>query len=398
MLDSAKKNVLVLALCQAFFNSSASILVMTTGLVGYQFLGEDTTLATVPVSAMVIGTAIATMPASWVMQHMGRRSGFTVGALVGLAGAIIAALSVWQLQFWTFAFGILLVGMYNGFAQLYRFAAADVADEKFRPKAISLVLAGGLVAAFLGPEIAVRTIDSVSGIRFLGSYLAVIVLVILAIFSLQMVDIPQRSAAERKDTGRPLGVIVRQPVYIVAVLSSMIGFGVMSLVMTATPIAMVEQFHHALGEAKFVIQWHVVAMFGPSFITGMLITRFGVLNVIAAGVVCMVGSIAFAVTDTTVLHFWCALFLLGLGWNFMFVGGSTLVTRAYQPAERIKAQAFHDFMVFGLVAIASLSSGALLQLLSWRAVGYGAVPFLALASVGLVWLALQRRSAPVRPA
>ena len=398
MLSSANKNVLVLALCQAFFNSSSTILVMTTGLVGYQFLGEDTTLATVPVSAMVVGTAVATMPASWIMQNMGRRGGFTVGALVGLLGAIVAAVSVWQLNFWTFSLGILLVGMYNGFAQLYRFAAADVADEAFRPKAISLVLAGGVVAAFLGPEIAVRTIDTVPDIRFLGSYLAVIVLVILAIISLQMVDIPVRTAAERRDTGRPLAVIMRQPVYVVAVMASMIGFGVMSLIMTATPIAMVELFHHTLGDAKFVIQWHVVAMFAPSFFTGTLISRFGVLNVIAAGVVCMAGAIAFAVTGTAVLNFWSALFLLGLGWNFMFVGGSTLVTRTYLPAERIKAQASHDFLVFGMVAIASLSSGALLQLLSWRAVGIGAVPFLVLAAVGLAWLALQGRAAPPRPA
>lgn len=398
MLSSAKKNVLVLALCQAFFNSSSTILVLTAGLVGYQFLGEDTTLATVPASAMVIGTAIATMPASWIMQNMGRRGGFTVGALVGLVGAIIAAVSVWQLNFWAFSAGILLIGMYNGFAQLYRFAAADVADEAFRPKAISLVLAGGLAAAFLGPEIALRTINAVPGIPYLGSYLAIVVLVILAIISLQMVDIPPRTAAERRDTGRPLSMVMRQPIYVVAVMSSMIGFGVMSLVMTATPIAMVEQFHHTLGDAKFVIQWHVVAMFGPSFFTGSLITRFGVLNVVAAGIACMVGAITFAVVDTTVLHFWSALFLLGLGWNFMFVGGSTLLTRAYAQSERIKVQASHDFLVFGTVAVASLSSGALLQLLSWRAVGIGAVPFLVLAAAGLACLALQGRAAPPRTA
>jgi len=170
------------------------------------------------------------------------------------------------------------------------------------------------------------------------------------------------------------------------------------LVITATPIAMVEQFHHTLGEAKFIIQWHVVAMFAPSFITGSLISRFGVLNVIAAGIVCMTGAVAFAVSDTTVLHFWSALFLLGLGWNFMFVGGSTLVIRTYLPSERIKAQAAHDFLVFGLVAIASLSSGALLQLMSWRAVGLGVVPFLVIAAAGLGWLALKKLAAPTRPA
>jgi len=391
----AKATVGLMALCQAFFNSQSSIMALTTGLVGFQFLGEDTTLATVPVSAMVIGTATATAPASMLMNRVGRRMGFTVGALIWTTGAVIATLSVWQLSFWVFAFGILLLGMYNGFANYYRFAAADVSTESFRGRAISLVLFGGVVAAFAGPEIALRTADIVPGAQFLGTYMAVIGLSLVTVLLVQFVRIPRPTVQERSDTGRPLGEIARQPKFIVAVLSSMIGFAVMVLIMTATPIAMVEQFNHALRDAKTVIQWHVLAMFGPSFITGTLMARFGITNVIAVGVVLMGGSVAFAVTGVSFLNFWAALFLLGLGWNFMFVGGSTLLTQTYNPAERAKAQGFHDFMVFGLVAIASLSSGALLQLLSWRAVSLGAVPFLALVTLALIWLFF-RREEPIQ--
>jgi MFS family permease len=389
-LANPKATVGLLAVCQAFFTSSSSIMALTTGLVGFQFLGEDTTLATVPVSAMVVGTALATAPASMIMKRVGRRAGFTIGALIGVLGAAIAALSVWQFSFWGFSFGILLMGMYNGFAHYYRFAAADVSSEAFRGRAISLVLFGGVVAAFVGPEIALRTANLVPGAQFLGTYLAVIVLVAVSIGLIQFIRIPAPTVQEQLETGRPLSEIARQPKFIVAVLSSMIGFAVMVLLMTATPIAMVEQFHHALSDAKTVIQWHALAMFAPSFITGALITRFGVLNIIGAGVVFMVGAIAFAVTGVAFLNFWAALFLLGLGWNFMFVGGSTLLTETYKPAERAKAQGFHDFMVFGLVAIASLSSGALLQLLSWRAVSYGAVPFLIVVTLALLWLLLRR--------
>ncbi|MEQ8249224.1 MAG: MFS transporter [Alphaproteobacteria bacterium] len=389
-MANPKATVGLLAVCQAFFTSSSSIMALTTGLVGFQFLGEDTTLATVPVSAMVVGTALATAPASMIMKRVGRRAGFTIGAAIGVLGAAVAALSVWQFSFWGFSFGILLMGMYNGFAHYYRFAAADVSSEAFRGRAISLVLFGGVVAAFVGPEIALRTANLVPGAQFLGTYLAVIVLVTVSIALIQFIRIPAPTAQEQLETGRPLSEIARQPKFIVAVLSSMIGFAVMVLLMTATPIAMVEQFHHALSDAKTVIQWHALAMFAPSFITGALITRFGVLNIIGAGVVFMVGAIVFAVTGVAFLNFWAALFLLGLGWNFMFVGGSTLLTQTYTPAERAKAQGFHDFMVFGLVALASLSSGALLQLLSWRAVSFGAVPFLIVVTLALVWLLLRR--------
>ncbi len=390
MVKNPKALVALLALCQAFFNSSSSIMALTTGLVGFQFLGEDTTLATVPVSAMVVGTAIATAPASMIMRRVGRRAGFSIGALVGILGALVACFAMWHLSFWGFSFGILLLGMYNGFANYYRFAAADVASDSFRSRAISLVLVGGVVAAFLGPEIALRTADLIPEVRFLGTYLAVIVLVAISLGLIQLISIPKPTLTERADSGRPMSEIMRQPKFIVAVMSSMIGFATMVLIMTATPIAMVEQFNHALTEAKTVIQWHVVAMFAPSLITGTLIARYGATSIIATGIIFMAGSIAFAVTGVAFLNFWAALFLLGLGWNFMFVGGSSLLTETYAPAERAKAQGFHDFMVFGLVAIASLSSGALLQLLSWRAVSLGAVPFLALVTLALIWLFLRR--------
>ena len=343
------------------------------------------------VSAMVIGTAIATAPASMVMKRVGRRWGFTIGALIGVLGAAIAALSVWQLSFWGFSFGILLMGMYNGFSHYYRFAAADVSSPKFRSRAISLVLFGGVVAAFVGPEIALRTADLVPGAQFLGTYLAVIGLVLVSIIVIQFIRIPAPTLEERNETGRPMSVIMRQPKFVVAVLSSMIGFAVMILLMTATPIAMVEQFNHALRDAKTVIQWHALAMFAPSFVTGMLIARFGVLNIIAIGVVFMIGAVIFAVTGVTFLNFWAALFLLGLGWNFMFVGGTTLLTSAYTPAERNKVQALNDFLVFGLVSVGSLAAGAIQNFLGWNAVTLTVILPVLIAFLAALWLRLSNR-------
>ena len=391
-MTSAGKNVGVLALCQAFFNSSGSILAVTSSLVGFYFLGDDKTLATVPVAAMVIGTASATVPASLLMRRVGRRTGFRLGALVGLLGAITAATSFFYTSFWMFTAGTLLIGMYNAFGQQYRFAAADVASDAFRSKAISLVLAGGVVAAFVGPEIARFTVDVVPGHEFLGPYLAIIALLLVTIAVLGFVDIPKSAADDGGEPQRPLREIARQPTFMVAVFSAMVGYVVMVLLMTATPIAMLQHSHDFV-DTKLVIQWHVVAMFAPSFVTGSLIGRFGKLNVIFAGVVLLTASIIVALTGTALINFWLALFLLGLGWNFMFVGGTTLLTDTYRPSERAKAQALNEFLVFGSVAIASLSAGVLLQSFGWHAVNYGAVPFLALVTVAIAAHALTRNRA-----
>ena len=394
-MDPAKKNVAVLALCQVFFASSASILAVTASLVGFEMLGEDKTLATAPVSGMVIGTALATFPASMLMRRIGRRAGFRVGASVGLAGAVVASLSIVWLNFWLFSFGVLLIGAFNGFAQYYRFAATDVATDAFKSRAISLVLAGGVAAAYLGPEIAKVSVEVIPSARFLGPYLAIIGFMALTMLVLGLVDIP-KPAEDGADTApRPLAEIVRQPAVLVAILSAAVGFAVMSLMMTATPIAMVTH-NHTFGDAAFVIQWHALAMFAPSFVTGAIIARIGVVNVILAGIVLIGASLAFALSGTDLASFWIALFLLGLGWNFMFVGGTTLLTQSHRPAERAKVQGINDLVVFGSVAIASLSSGALLQSFGWQAVSYGALPFLILVSFAVVGFALARRSAQAK--
>lgn len=386
-MTSAGKNVGVLALCQVFFNSGNSILALTSALVGFQFLGDDKTLATVPVAAMVIGTALATVPASLFMRRVGRRAGFRLGSLIGLGGAAVASGSFFFAGFWMFVAGTFLIGVNTAFGQQYRFAAADVASEDFRGKAISLVLAGGVVAAFVGPEIARFSVDIVPEHNFLGPYLALIVLLAITIGVLGFVDIPKDSASVSAEPQRPLLEIARQPTFVVAALSAVVGYVVMVLLMTATPIAML-QHDLSFVDTKFVIQWHVVAMFAPSFFTGSLMARFGKLNVIFAGVVILAGSVAVALAGTGLAHFWLALFLVGLGWNFMFIGGTTLLTDTYRPSERAKAQALNELLVFGSVAVASLSSGVLLQVFGWNAVNYGALPLLVIAVLALGLLAL----------
>jgi MFS family permease len=394
-MDPAKKNVAVLALCQVFFTSSAVILAVTASLVGFDMLGEDKTLATAPISGMVIGTALATFPAAMLMKRIGRRAGFRVGALIGMAGALVASLSIVWLNFWLFSFGVLLLGMFNGFAQHYRFAAADVASVAFRGRAISLVLAGGVAAAFLGPEIAKVSVDIIPAARFLGPYLVIVVLMAATMLVVGLVDIPVQDDGAGETAARPLRVIARQPAFVIAVLASVVGYSVMALMMTATPIAMVTH-DHSFGDAAFVIQWHALAMFAPSFVTGSIIRRVGVVNVIIAGIVLIAASIAVALSGTGLAAFWIALFLLGIGWNFMFVGGTTLLTETYRPSERAKVQGVNDLAVFGSVAIASLSSGVLLQSFGWQAVSYGAVPFLLVASIAVAVFALSRRSAQAR--
>ncbi len=384
-------------MCQGFLNSNNTILAVTSALVGYALLGADKTLATIPVSAMVIGTAVATMPAALLMRRIGRRAGFRAGIGFGLAGAVTAASGLFAANLWIFGAGVFFLGVNTAFGQHYRFAAADVATGAFKARAISYVLAGGVIAAWAGPEIAKWTVDLVPSVIFLGPYLAMIVVLVLAYGALGFVDIPKSGGDGHIGTGRPMLEIARQPAFLVAVLSAMVGFSVMVLLMTATPIAMV-QFDHAFTDAAFVIQWHAVAMFAPSFVTGTLINRVGVLRIILTGVVMMSGAVAAALSGESVVHFWVALFLLGIGWNFMFVGGTTLLTETYTVAERAKVQGTNDMIVFGSVAIASLMSGALLQSVGWQAVALGAIPFIAVAGIAAAALALVRRqTVPTAP-
>lgn len=395
-MEKQYRNVLVLSGCQATLQTTGTTMIAVTGLAGLA-LASDKALATVPLTFYVLGSAVATVPASLLMNAIGRRAGFQVGTSLGMLGAAVCALAVYVSSFWLLCAGTMVLGMYTAFGKYYRFAAADAAQVNFRAKAISLTLAGGIAGGILGPEMAKHSTTLFPDHLYVGSYLSLVLVCFVATLFLIGLDIPQLSEAERRDSGRPLSQIMRQPVFIVAVLASMLSYGIMNLFMTSTPLAM-RAHHHHFNDAAFVLQWHMIGMYGPSFITGSLIQRFGVLTVIFSGIVLLFACIISALAGTELLNFWVALFLLGVGWNFMYVGGSALLTECHTPAERAKTQAANDFMVFATMAVSSLASGVLLNASGWHAVNLGSLPFLLLAAGATLWLAWQRRAAAHQPA
>ena len=391
-LDRAKKNVLFLSACQALTMGATGMMMLVSPVVGAYLLEVDKEFATLPIAVMVTGTMLTTVPASLWMRRVGRRYGFMTGTAIGFLAGAVTSVAVLTLDFQLFCVGTFLHGMYNAFGQYYRFAAADVASEDFKSRAISYVLAGGVVASVLGPEIGKHTVDLIDAHVYLGSYLSLMGLSLIVALLLTPLDIPNLSKEERRSSGRPLGAIMRQPVFIVAAVSGMVGYASMSLVMTATPLAMAA-CNHSFGNTAMVIQVHGLGMFAPAFITGSLIRRYGVLNIIQIGAMLIIACVFLNLIGIALINFSASMILLGVGWNFMFIGGTTLLTEAYEPIERAKTQAANDLLVFGSVAFASLSSGGLLHLVGWQAVNYGALPFIMLAMVATVWLGLRRRAA-----
>src|SRR5262245_5670128 len=351
---NTRLNIGLLTACQAMLFSNNSTLIAINGLAGLA-LAPTPVLATLPVTGWVLGGAIATMPASQYMKRMGRKAGLMHGATIGIAGALLCAAAILQQSFWLLCFGALVFGTFNAFGQYYRFVAAEVAPPDFRATAVSLVLAGGLVGGILGPTTSRLTVDLV-GPRFTGAYLALVVFIVVTIALLSRIRVPDLSAEQQASTGRPLAEIARQPKYVVAVLGSAIGYGVMNFIMTSTPIAM-RGCGLPFGDAAFVISSHVVAMFAPSFVSGGLIRRVGVIPVMLAGAVLNIVSIAIALSGVALANFWWALVLIGVGWNFLYIGGTTLLTETYRPEERAKAQGASEFAIFGMMTVSSLSSG-----------------------------------------
>jgi len=386
---SDHRNTGILATSQAVLVVSQSMLAILSGLVGLA-IADNVALATLPVTTVVIATTLTTIPASLLMKHIGRRAGFLVGGSVGVSGAMVASYALYTENFWLFSFGTFLMGVNVGFAQFYRFTAADAAKPHFKSRAISFVIAGGVIAAFAGPELAKRTHDLVEGTDFLGSYLILGGLGVVGMALVAALKIPAPSADERRQSGRPLAEIVRQPSLVIAILVGMIAYSTMILLMTATPLAMIGHGFH-IDDASFVIQWHMVAMFAPAFFTGSIIHRFGVDKVMVAGTVLLGVAITSALSGNQIIHFWTALFALGLGWNFAFIGASTLLTETYAPSEKAKAQALNDFLVFGMVTLASLTSGTILYFLDWRAVNFAAIPAIGVALIATLWLMGMRR-------
>jgi MFS family permease len=388
----ARRNVALLAACQAMLFTNNSTLIAINGLAGLA-LAPYAALATLPITCWVLGAAIATMPASMHMKRVGRRAGLTSGTFWAVVGALICAGAIWQQSFWLLCLGTLVWGVYNAYGQYYRFAAADVAGPDFKATAISLVLAGGLVGGILGPTTSRFTIDSL-GPKFMGAYLALITFALVTMVLLQFLRIPVPPAATRSASGRPLAEIAAQPKFIVAVLCAAVGYGVMNFVMTGTPIAM-QACGHAYGDAAFVISSHVIGMFGPSFITGPLIRRIGVLPVLALGVVLNLATIAIALSGLTLAHFWWSLVLLGVGWNFLYIGGTTLLTETYRPEELAKAQGANDQVIFIVMVVSSLSAGMTVTLGGWERVNLLALPLIAFIGLAVAWYAMHAsRHAP----
>jgi MFS family permease len=385
-LRRARRNVLLLALCQALFMSGTSMVLTVTALAGTA-IAPVGSLGTLPLSLQFVATMLTTVPASLLMRRYGRRTGFLAGALVGMLGAAISFYALVKADFPLFAFGAALIGVLNGFAIYYRFAAADTADASFRPKAISLVMAGGVLAAFIGPNLAKLTVEAFPGASYAGCFAALVGLHTLTILLLSFIDIPTPPAAGQKNSGASLGHILRRPALVVAMLAAVAGYSSMNLVMTATPLSMVGH-DFAFSDAAMVIQWHIFAMFAPSFVTGHLISRFGHLNVIMAGAALILLCVAINLGGTSLYHYLLALMALGVGWNFMYVGGSALLTTAHEPTEKAKVQGLNEFLVFGAVALASFASGAVQHGLGWLAVNLIVLPLTILALAVTAWLKL----------
>ena len=387
-MRTSYRDIALLACCQALLLINNAALISMNGLVGYSLV-DNKAFATLGATTFVLGSALAAMPAALWMAKVGRRRGFMLGSTIAVAGAATCAFALWLGSFALFCFGTAVIGIYTAFGLQYRFAAAEVAAPEFRAKAISLVLAGGIAGGFLGPQASVWAKDLLP-VPFLGSFLVLSAIALVALGVQSQVRVPPPSVEEARGGGRPMRQIVRQPVFIVAALSAALGYGIMNLLMTATPLAM-SFCSHPFSAAAFVIEWHVVGMYGPGFFTGSLIRRFGALKVIAAGVLFMVACVAVALSGIALWQFWTALVLLGVGWNFMYTGGTTLLIESYKPAEKAKTQGMNDVVVFTVMSISSFSSGALISAAGWEWMNLGALPLLVAVAAAVGWLTVLRR-------
>ncbi|SON56129.1 multidrug resistance protein [Hartmannibacter diazotrophicus] len=380
----ARSTALTLAASMATAGAVSPIAVGLGGLVGSSLLGEDQSLATLPVTMFILGNALSSAPAALLMARVGRRAGFLLGISVAVAGGLLAILAISIGSFLAFCGAQTLAGMSSAFVQQYRFAAADASPDIFKARAISWVLAGGVVTGVIGPQ-AIIFGENLLPFDFAGTYAIQIVLVLIAASILATLSIPKPARRQHGDAkGRPLLKIIGSPRFIVAFICTVSSYALMSLVMTATPLAMLHH-HHSHGDAALGIQWHVIAMFAPSFFTGSLIARYGKEAVVAYGLVLIAFGAVIALLGVTVMHFWLSLILLGIGWNFGFIGGTAMIADTYAPEEAARVQAVNEFMLFSIVALASFSSGKLLVLSGWSMINILVFPVVGL-SLGLLAL------------
>jgi MFS family permease len=387
----AKRNALVLAMGQALAGANNTVIVTTGSIVGAMF-APDKSLATLPISMMVCGMWAGTLPMGFLARRFGRRTAYASATIAGTLAGLIGYAAMLRGSFWLYLVSAFFGGLYASSHMSYRFGAADTASPEFKPKAIAYVMAGGLLAAVLGPQLVIYTKDLMPPYLFAASYLgqaafaAVAGIVILTFFRA-----PNGVHFGSRKVGRPIAEIARQPKFVVAVVCGVASYALMNLMMTSAPLAMFD-CGHSVGDAALGIQWHVLAMYGPSFFTGSLILRFGVARIAAAGLVLLALSAVAGLAGTTVAHFWTALILLGVGWNFAFVGATTMVTDCYRPEERNKVQAFNDFLIFGSMAIGSFASGSMLAHFGWYLVNVVMFPVVAVAGAMLAWQTLRERA------
>lgn len=371
--------------------TSTSAIISTAPIVGGILLVDDKSLATLPLALQFVAMALTTIPASLYMGRFGRKVGFITGASIGACGGALGAYAIMQGDFVLFCIASLLTGSFNGFCHYFRFAAADVSTDAFRSKAISYVLAGSIVAAILGPTLARNTADLMS-VQFAGVYLALIVVYLLVGCVVSFIDIPKPTAEQRKAGGRPLSEIARQPKFIIAVCAATFGYLVMSFLMTVTPIAM-GVCGFTFSDSSYVIQAHILGMYAPAFVTGHLINRFGVNNILIAGSVLCGASIVIHLSGIGFMNFLFGLILVGVGWNFLFTGGTTLLTQTYTPAEKAKVQGLNDFFIWGTISIGAVTSGAVQHSVGWSAVNLVMAPLVLIVFATTLWLRFSGRKA-----
>ncbi len=390
----AKRNAIVLAVSQAVVGSAAPITISMGGLAGYYLLAADKSLATAPVTGFNIGVALGTLPAAAIMRYLGRRNGFMAGALATALGGLIATIALFEGDFWLFALGLLVVGTGGAFVQQYRFAAADSAPPAFKANAISWVLFGGVFAAVIGPQVVIWTRDLFAPVMFAGAFAAIIGLALMGLFVLSLLRVPPPPAGPAEAAAalpaRPLAEVVRQRQFVVAMLCAVGVFALMSFVMTGAPLAMVG-CGFSPDEAAIGISWHVLAMFAPSFFTGRLIGRYGRETIVATGLVMLVAGAIVALSGIALWQFWVSLVLLGVGWNFGFIGATAMVADTYRPSETNKVQGFHDFVLFSFVAFASLMSGHVYTNWGWDMLNWLVFPVVLVCLLALGMLKLGGR-------
>lgn len=392
---AGRRDAWVLAICQGLFTAAISIDLTLTGLTGFQ-LAPDPTLATLPFAMITVAGALATPLVSFVLQRFGRRAGFALGSFSALVGGLVSVWAVFRGDFWLFCLGTAGVGVFQAFAMFYRLAAADAVAGERKARAVSFVLAGGVVAAVFGPLLAAWSMNLFPQALFAGAYLMVGLLGLVSMLLLLAGyrDVRSSSAMESEvaEPARPLGTVMRQPIFLASIANNVIGSAVMLLVMTAAPIAAV-QCHHGIADGANIIQWHMIGMYGPSFFAGALIARFGMPAVLFAGMALNLACVVAAASSTGLPAFYVALFCLGVGWNFMFVGGTTLLAQSYRPSERARVQGVAELIRYVVTAAAALLAGPMLDRYGWQTVNLMVLPMLAVAAVlTMGWVAASRRA------